>query len=82
MNFIICDGVAHHEKLFFAIFTLAVSDLFGVDRKYMLAEMRPFIPEQDVPYFERFLRQKVIFCFRPSLHRVVCLMFGGLCFSK
>ena len=25
----------------------------------MLAEMRPFIPEQDVPYFEEFLRQKV-----------------------
>ena len=41
------------------VITITVADLFGMERKYMLAEMRPFIPEPNVPYFEQFLHQMV-----------------------
>jgi len=56
-----------HSTSDFAAFCQKVADLFGVERKYMLAEMRPFIPEQDVPYFEEFLRQKDVCDFRSPM---------------
>jgi len=53
-----------HSNSDFAAFCQKVADLFGVERKYMLAEMRPFIPEPDLPYFGEFLRQKDVCDFR------------------
>jgi len=51
----------------FPNFLQKVYDLFGQERKYLLVEMRPFIPEQDISNFERFLFQKGVYDFHSPM---------------
>ncbi|XP_014661468.1 PREDICTED: cerebral cavernous malformations protein 2 homolog [Priapulus caudatus] len=44
-----------HTDLPFTEFCQKLFELYGPERKYLLAEMRPFIPEKDSPDFENFL---------------------------
>lgn len=46
-----------HTDLPFGEFLQKVFELYGPDRKYLLPEMRPFIPDKDCPYFENFLER-------------------------
>lgn len=47
---------AWHTDLPFPEFCNKVRDLYGPDRKYLLAEMRPFIPAKDSSFFECFIK--------------------------
>lgn len=47
---------AWHTDLPFPEFCNKVRDLYGPDRKHLLAEMRPFIPAKDSSFFECFIK--------------------------
>lgn len=47
---------AWHTDLLFSEFCNKVRDLYGPDRKHLLADMRPFIPAKDSAFFENFIR--------------------------
>lgn len=48
---------AWHTNLPFPEFCDKVLELYGPNRKHMLAGMQPFIPEKDAAYFENFLER-------------------------
>jgi len=47
------------ENLPFPEFCQKVLELYGSERRNLLAGMKPFIPEKDLAYFESFLDQSI-----------------------
>lgn len=45
------------NNMSFPEFCDKILELYGPPRKHLLADMRPFVPESDRPYFEAFLER-------------------------